>query len=122
MSDLSSLQEKKNKLKLDTNKDALGMRKINMFWDNLSDIEKDTVVKSVKTMARELGVLGTGKIRFKELLNGESYKFEDSINHHIGTTRMSDSPKTELLTKIVKSLDYLTSTLPVVQFLLLHQL
>ena len=37
-----------------------------MFWDNLSDIEKDTVVKSVKTMARELGVLGTGKIRFNK--------------------------------------------------------
>ncbi len=94
---------KKNKLKLDTNKDALGMRKINMFWDNLSDIEKDTVVKSVKTMARELGVLGTGKIRFKkELLNGESYKFEDSINHHIGTTRMSDSPKTGVVDKNCK--------------------
>ena len=74
-----------------------------MFWDNLSDIEKDTVVKSVKTMARELGVLGTGKIRFKkELLNGESYKFEDSINHHIGTTRMSDSPKTGVVDRNCK--------------------
>jgi choline dehydrogenase-like flavoprotein len=92
-----------NNLKLHDTKDALGVPKINMFWDDLSKIEKDTVVKSVKTMARELGLLGTGKIKFKnELLSGQSYKFNDPINHHIGTTRMSESSKTGVVDKNCK--------------------
>ena len=66
-------------------------------------IEKDTVVKSVKIMARELGLLGTGKIKFTNtLLNGEAYKIDDPINHHIGTTRMSDSSKTGVVDKNCK--------------------
>ena len=31
-----------NNLKLDDTKDALGVSKINIFWDNLSKIEKDS--------------------------------------------------------------------------------
>jgi choline dehydrogenase-like flavoprotein len=92
-----------NNLKLHNTKDALGVSKINIFWDDLGKIEKDTVVKSVKTIARELGLLGTGKIKFKnELLSGQSYKFDDPINHHIGTTRMSDSSKTGVVDKNCK--------------------
>ena len=92
-----------NNLKLHDTLDALGVPKINMFWDDLSKIEKDTVVKSVKTMARELGLLGTGKIKFKnELLSGQAYKFDDSINHHIGTTRMSNNRNTGVVDKNCK--------------------
>ena len=73
-----------NNLKLHHTKDALGVSKINIFWDDLSKIEKDTVVKSVKTMASELGLLGTGKIKLtNKLLNGQSYKFDDPINLYI---------------------------------------
>ena len=43
-----------NDLKLDT-KDALGVSKINIFWDNLSKIEKDTVVKSLRQWLVNLG-------------------------------------------------------------------
>ena len=69
-------------------------------------------------MARQLGLLGTGKIKFKnELLSGQSYKFNDPINHHIGTTRMSESSKTGLLIKIVKFLVYQIFILQEVQFL-----
>ena len=54
-------------------------------------------------MARQLGLLGTGKIKFKnELLSGQSYKFNDPINHHIGTTRMSESSKTGVVDKNCK--------------------
>ena len=92
-----------NNLKLHTTKDVLGMSKINMYWDNIGKIEKDTVVKSVKILARELGLLGTGKIKFTNaLLSGESHKIDDPINHHIGTTRMSDSFKTGVVDKNCK--------------------
>ncbi len=92
-----------NKLKLHKTKDDLGMPKIDMHWDDISQIEKETVIKSTETMARELGLLGIGKIKFKnELLSGESYKIDDPINHHIGTTRMSNSPKTGVVDKNCK--------------------
>ena len=92
-----------NYMKLDSMKDALGMPKISMHWDNLSKIEKDTILKSIEYFARELGVSGTGKIRLtKELLNGEVFEFDDPINHHIGTTRMSDNPKTGVVDKNCK--------------------
>ncbi len=92
-----------NYMKLDSMKDALGMPKISMHWDNLSKIEKDTVLKTIKYFARTLGISGTGKIRLtKEFLNGEVFDFDDSINHHIGTTRMSDNPKTGVVDKNCK--------------------
>ena len=54
-------------------------------------------------MARELGILDIGRIKFKsELLTGKSYKINDPVNHHIGTTRMSDSPKTGVVDKNCK--------------------
>ncbi|MDB3897597.1 GMC oxidoreductase [Candidatus Pelagibacter sp.] len=92
-----------NNLKLHDTKDALGMPKIDIFWDSMSKIEKDTVLESVKIMARELGILGTGKIKFKkEFLNGKSHIFDDPITHHIGTTRMSDNPQTGVVDKNCK--------------------
>ena len=76
----------------DITNDALGVPKINIYWDDLSEIEKRTVVISAETLARELGVLNIGHVKYKsEFLTGESYKFEDPINHHIGTTRMSNN-------------------------------
>jgi choline dehydrogenase-like flavoprotein len=54
-------------------------------------------------MARGLGMLGADRIRFKnELLTGESFKINDPVNHHIGTTRMSDSPETGVVDKNCK--------------------
>jgi choline dehydrogenase-like flavoprotein len=92
-----------NNLRLHSTNDVLGVPKINMHWDDISKIEKSTVVKSVKAMACELGALNIGRIRFKnELLTGESYKINDPVNHHIGTTRMSDSFKTGVVNKNCK--------------------
>ena len=71
--------------------------------DDISEIEKDTILKSVKTMARELGFLDIGRIKFKnELLTGKSYKFNDPINHHIGTTRMANTSENGVVDKNCK--------------------
>lgn len=92
-----------NRLKLSNTKDNLGVPIIDIYWNNLSVIEKDTVTKSAKTIARVLGFHNTGKVKFKkELLNGESFKIDDPINHHIGTTRMSNSYKTGVVDKNCK--------------------
>jgi len=92
-----------NNLSLHTSHDDLGVPKINMYWDNLSDIEKRTVATSVETLARELGVLNIGHVKYKsELLSGESYKFNDPVNHHIGTTRMSNNSSSGVVDKNCK--------------------
>jgi len=92
-----------NKVSLYTTKDALGVPKIDMYWDNLSEIEKRTVVTAAETLARELGVLDIGHVKYKsELLAGESYKFNDPVNHHIGTTRMSNNHNTGVVDKNCK--------------------
>ncbi len=92
-----------NYLKLDNKTDQLGIPKINMYWNKISSIERDTVIKSVDTMAKELGILNTGRIKLKEdLLSGKAFNIDDPINHHIGTTRMSDSYKTGVVDKNCK--------------------
>ena len=73
-------------------KDLLNIPLINMYWSNLSKIEKQTIVKSTKTLAKELGALGLGRLRLSgELLSGKLYEFDDPVNHHIGTTRVSET-------------------------------
>lgn len=92
-----------NKINLDKMKDKLGMPLINLYWAKLSKIEEDTVIKAVKNTARTLGLQSSGRIKFTdELLNGSAFNFDDPINHHIGTTRMSDNPKTGVVDKNCK--------------------
>jgi len=92
-----------NNVSLHTTNDALGVPKIDIYWDDLSEIEKRTVATSAETLARELGVLNIGHVKYKsEFLTSESYKFEDPINHHIGTTRMSNNSKTGVVDKNCK--------------------
>jgi choline dehydrogenase-like flavoprotein len=84
-----------NKVSLDNTKDQLGVPKINVYWGDLTELEKRTVATSVETLARELGVLNMGRVKYSsEFLSGESFKFDDPVNHHIGTTRMSSDPTT----------------------------
>ena len=77
-----------------------------MYWNKISKIERDTVIKSVNIMAQELGLLNSGRIKLKDdLLSGKAFSIDDPINHHIGTTRMSDSPKTGVVDKNCKVFD-----------------
>ena len=73
-------------------KDFFGVPLIDMFWNEISDREKMTVNRSVKLLARELGKKNSGRVKFTEdFLSGKAFEQEDSVNHHIGTTRMSES-------------------------------
>jgi choline dehydrogenase-like flavoprotein len=81
-----------NIVRLDASKDALGMRRIDVYWDNLGPLEKKTVETSVKVLAQEVGGSGFGRLRISSsLVEGDAFAFHDPINHHIGTTRMANS-------------------------------
>jgi choline dehydrogenase-like flavoprotein len=92
-----------NKLNLDGDVDSLGVPLLNMYWDNLSELEKNTIIEAIKLLAQELGMNNTGRIKLtKNLLSGEAFNQQDPINHHIGTTRMSDSILTGVVDKNCK--------------------
>jgi len=94
---------KENYITILEKKDALGLPIINVHWASLSEIERRTVFKSIEILAKELGATGVGRVKItKELIEGGSFKFNDPVNHHIGTTRMSNSSETGVVDKNCK--------------------
>jgi len=88
---------------LSTYRDQLGVKKLNIHWDSLNDIEKNTIKNATNIFAREVGITGLGKTKLSEdLLSEKLYSREDPINHHIGTTRMSTSSATGVVDKNCK--------------------
>lgn len=83
-----------NKVALSNKTDRHGKRMVEIFWDSVSKREKQTVIEAVKAVGRESMLTQTGLCRVSEsLTNGEIFDQDDSINHHIGTTRMASSKK-----------------------------
>jgi choline dehydrogenase-like flavoprotein len=84
-------------------KDFFGVPLIDMFWAEISEREKMTVIESVKVLAREFGITNSGRVKFTDkLLSGEAFEREDSVNHHIGTTRMAKTSATGVVDKNCK--------------------
>ena len=78
-------------------KDELGVPRANLHWE-LTALDKYSVRKIYKILGQQFGLAGIGRIRLKEFLRDENDDtFPDSTNggwHHMGTTRMSEDPKT----------------------------
>jgi choline dehydrogenase-like flavoprotein len=96
----------KNRISLLSKKDALGVPVVNIHWSDLSKIELKTIKKATLTLAREFGVSNSGRVKFTEkFLSGKGHKINDPVNHHIGTTRMSDTKKDGVVNKNCKVFD-----------------
>lgn len=85
-----------------TNKtDALGMPIIALDWQTL-DIDRKTIVESVKAVGRYLATNDFGNIKLADWIIKENEPIPGVAEsswlgagwHHMGTTRMSSSPKT----------------------------
>jgi choline dehydrogenase-like flavoprotein len=67
------------------------------------EIDYDTILGTVQTFAKELGVNQVAKAR---ILAGRKTYFDNQLHnlgcHHMGTTRMSDSPRTGVVDKNCK--------------------
>jgi len=88
---------------LSSDKDQLGVEKLNIHWNSLNDIEKHTIKNATNIFSREVGITDLGKTKLSEdLLSEKLYSREDPINHHIGTTRMSTSSATGVVDKNCK--------------------
>jgi|SaaInlStandDraft_4_1057021.scaffolds.fasta_scaffold00748_16 choline dehydrogenase-like flavoprotein len=89
-----------NYIKLSDAKDALGNRKVEIYWSSVSSIERKTVIEATIGVGREAVITNTGVCQLSEnTLNEKIFKQDDPINHHMGTTRMADTKQSGVVNK-----------------------
>ncbi len=86
-----------SRVTLMNDKDELGMPKVSLNWA-LSAIDKKTVRVLNELIGQQVGAAGIGRVKlFDFLLDDNDHTMPNTTSggwHHIGTTRMSDNPKT----------------------------
>ncbi len=83
-----------SRISLDTSRDALGLNRVLMDW-KLLEIDHASLVRTLHLMANAFGAEGLGRV--KRTLGHDPQAWLDNAEsgwHHMGTTRMSDSPAT----------------------------
>jgi len=82
---------------LSEEKDELGVPRANLHWA-LSHFDKKSVYAINKLLGEQVGLKGIGRVKLRDWLADESNldlpDYTSGGWHHIGTTRMSDTPKT----------------------------
>jgi len=78
---------------LSKERDALGQNRLALDWQ-FTDVERRTYQHAIEMAALEFGRLGLGRVKIKPLPQDGWPSDLMGANHHIGTTRMSDDPKT----------------------------
>jgi len=86
-----------SRVSLSESKDALGMPRVRLKWQ-MTGLEKKSIETFVETVAQEFQRLGIAHLDPKKLtLPDDPAKFDlkmKDASHHLGTTRMSQDPKT----------------------------
>lgn len=89
-----------SRVALTAERDRLGMRKLQVDWRLTSD-DKRSILESTLRIGEALASANLGRIKIEEwLLDGDSWPQPIwSGCHHMGTTRMSDSPDTGVVNR-----------------------
>jgi len=83
-----------SRVTLSDKRDALGQNRIAIDW-RLGAAEKQTVRRALELVADEFGRLGLGRVHISSMPDGEAWPGTlRGSRHHMGTTRMSDNPRT----------------------------
>jgi choline dehydrogenase-like flavoprotein len=82
-----------SRVTLSDKRDALGQNRLMLDW-RLSHTERRTYQRAQELVALEFGRLGIGRINAKALPDHGWPEEMYGSRHHMGTTRMSDDPKT----------------------------
>ncbi len=86
-----------SRVTLGTDRDALGVQKASLHWQ-LTSLDKDSIRKIHELIGQQFGISGLGRVRLMEFLRDvKDPSWPMGTNggwHHMGTTRMSDDPKT----------------------------
>jgi choline dehydrogenase-like flavoprotein len=84
-----------SRVTLSEQRDQLGMNRVKVRW-RLDSLEKRTADRTLALIARELSAAGVADVSLDPAIEGGAWpeSFRDQGTwHHIGTTRMHDSPK-----------------------------
>jgi choline dehydrogenase-like flavoprotein len=90
---LEQAPNRTSRVKLSSQKDALGMPKIQMDW-HMTDLELKTVGVMTETVRSEFARLGLGTWRPHAWLDDRGEGWQEHLSdcsHHMGTTRMAES-------------------------------
>lgn len=102
---VEQLPERDNRIYLSAKKDKFGLNKISIDW-KVSERNKELMWRSLEVFARDMGITSLGRLRL--LKERASRLFGDQIgfgHHHMGTTRMSDTPVNGVVDKNCKVFD-----------------
>jgi choline dehydrogenase-like flavoprotein len=95
MVDVEQAPNPESRVSLDTRTDPLGMPRVRLDW-RVGDLERRTLAGFTRKLAADLERLGIGRIR---LAAAPDFESRDSLGsardifHHMGTTRMSATPR-----------------------------
>jgi choline dehydrogenase-like flavoprotein len=92
---IEQVPNKNSKVKLSDEKDELGLNKIKLNW-SLTEQETRTIRIASEMLGREIGRLGLGRLQLADWVTNNDETWPDSLvggHHHMGTTRMSESPE-----------------------------
>ena len=84
-----------SRVSLSSRTDALGQSRIELNW-NLTEDEKHTIQVANQIIAEECGRLGIGRLQLMDWVRADGNTWPDNVrggHHHMGTTRMSESPE-----------------------------
>ena len=81
-----------SRVTLSAKRDALGRQNPRLAW-RLQAVDKEGVMKAHALLAREIGRVGVGRMRIDLYDPQEMEIGADGGAHHMGTTRMHDSPR-----------------------------
>jgi len=99
MSQSEQSPDPENRISLSSKLDQFGNPLARMDW-KLNELDKRTVRVQAKAIGTEFARLGLGRIKLADwLLDKGAYWGVVAGNHHMGTTRMGDNPKTSVVDK-----------------------
>lgn len=99
---VEQIPERGNRIYLSSKKDELGLNKLSVDW-RVSERNQELMWKSLEIFARDMGITSLGRLRI--LKERASRLFGDQTgfgHHHMGTTRMSDTPEDGVVDKNCK--------------------
>jgi choline dehydrogenase-like flavoprotein len=93
MSRVETVPNRESRVTLDSSRDAFGLNRVRLEW-RLSETDKRSVHATQMELARALGRAGLGRVLVEFGVDEPWPSVTQGGYHHMGTTRMSDDPKT----------------------------
>jgi choline dehydrogenase-like flavoprotein len=90
-----------SRVRLLDEKTDIGTQKVALDW-RLTELDYNSVFNSLMALSKYFGIHQVGRINIRDFATRAKYKTAVGGNHHMGTTRMSETDKTGVVDKNCK--------------------